>query len=99
MLQVYDMNNGTITGNGIMHEHVLAHHSKIFESLGHTTILATPNSLIETLAPPSYKSLSRINSAASITHASNPINTCQGLCSVRSECGFVILQPLSGRGP
>ena len=68
--------------------HMLAHDSEIFESLGHTTISAAPNSLIETVAPPSYKSLSRISSATSITHAGNPMNTHQGLGSVWSEQGF-----------
>ena len=69
-------------------EHVLAHHSEIFESLGHTMISAAPNSLIETIAPPSYESLLRISSAASIAHAGNPMNTHWGLGSVRSEHGF-----------
>ena len=72
----------------LISEHVLAHHSEIFESLGHTTISATPNSLIETVAPPSYKSLLRISSAVSIAHAGNPMNTHQGLGSVWSEWGF-----------
>ena len=72
----------------LISEHVLAHHSEIFQSLGHTTISATPNSLIETVAPPSYESLSRIRSATSITHAGNPTNTHQGLGSVWSEQGF-----------
>ena len=53
--------------------------------VGYTTILATPNSLIETVAPSSYESLLRISSTASIAHTGNPVNTCQGLGSVQSE--------------
>ena len=67
--------NGMCGWVQLISEHVLAHHSEIFHSLGHTTISAAPNSLIETVAPPSYKSLSRISSAASIAHAGNPMNT------------------------
>ena len=74
--------NGMCGWVQLISEHVLAHHSEIFESLGHTTISATPNSLIETVALPSFKSLSRISSATSITHAGNPMNTHQGLGSV-----------------
>ena len=72
----------------LISEHVLAHHSEIFKSLGHTSISAAPNSLIETVAPPSYESLLRMSSAASITHAGNPMNTCWGLGSAQLEQGF-----------
>ena len=67
---------------------MLAHYSEIFKSLSHTNISATQNSLIETVTPPSYESLSRTSSAASITHAGNPMNTRQGLGSVWSVQGF-----------
>ena len=80
--------NGMCGWVQLISEHVLAHHSEIFESLGHISILATPNSLIETVAPPSYESLSRISSAASIAHTGNPRNTHWGLGSVRSKHGF-----------
>ena len=66
-------------------EHMLAHHSEIFESLGNTTIAAAPNTLIEAVVPPSFKSLSKISSATSITHAGNPMNTHQGLGSAQYE--------------
>ena len=72
----------------LISEHVLAHNSEIFKSLGHTMISAALNSLIETVAPPSYESLLRISSSASITHAGNPMNTYRGLGSVRSQRGF-----------
>ena len=80
--------NGMCGWVQLISEHVSAHHSEIFESLGHTTISATPNSLIETVVPPSYKSLLRISSAASIAHTGNPMNTHWGLSSVQSECSF-----------
>ena len=69
----------------LVSEHVLAHHSEIFENLGNTTIAAAPNTLIETVAPPSIESLSKISSAMSITHAGNPMNTNRGLGSIWSE--------------
>ena len=69
----------------LVSEHVLAHHSEIFESLGKTTIAAAPNTLIETMAPPSFKSLSGINSTTSIAHAGNPMNTRWSLGSTQSE--------------
>ena len=69
----------------LVNEYVLAHHLELFESLGNTTIAAAPNTLIETMAPPSFESLSRISSATSITHADNPMNTHQGLGSAQSE--------------
>ena len=72
----------------LLSEHVLAHHLEIFESLGNTTIAAAPNTLIETVVLPSFKSFSRISSTISITHAGNPMNTCQGLGSAQSEQGF-----------
>ena len=80
--------NGMCGWVQLISEHVLAHHSEIFESLGHTTISAAPNSLIETVAPPSYESLSRISSTASITHAGNPMNTHWDLGSAQSVQGF-----------
>ena len=64
--------NGMCGWVQLISEHVLAHHSEIFE----------------TVAPPSYKSLLRISSTESITHAGNPMSTYQGLGSVRSEHGF-----------
>ena len=72
----------------LVSEHMLAHHLELFESLGNTTIAATPNTLIETVVPPSFKSLSRISSATSIAHAGNPVNTCQGSGCTQSEQGF-----------
>ena len=80
--------NGMCGWIQLISEHVLAHHSEIFESLGHTTISAASNSLIETVAPPSHESLSRISSAASITHVGNPMNTHWGLGSIWSEQGL-----------
>ena len=80
--------NGMCGWVQLISEHVLAHYSEIFKSLGHTTISATLNSLIETVAPPSYRSLLRISSAASIAHAGNPMNIRWGLDSVWSEQGF-----------
>ena len=69
----------------LVSEHVLAHHSELFESLCNTTIAAAPNMLIETMVPPLFESLSRISSATSITHAGNPMNTHWGLGSAQSE--------------
>ena len=69
-------------------KHMLAHHSELLESLGNTTIAAAPNTLIETVAPPSFEFLSRISSATSITHVGNPMNTHQGLGSTWSKQGF-----------
>ena len=69
-------------------EHVLAHHSEIFESLGNTTIAAALNTLIETMAPLSFESLSRMSSTMSITHAGNPMSSHQGIGSTQSEQGF-----------
>ena len=45
-------------------------------------------SLIETVAPPSFESLSRLSSATSIAHAGNLMNTHHGLGSAQSEQGF-----------
>ena len=64
-------------------QHVLAHHSELFKSLGNTIIATTLNMLIETVAPPSLESLSRISSTTSIAHAGNPLHTHQGLGSTR----------------
>ena len=36
----------------LVNEHMLAHHSELFESLGNTTIAAAPNTLKETVVPP-----------------------------------------------
>ena len=80
--------NGMCGWVQLVSEHVLAHHSELFESLGNTTIAAAPNMLIETMAPASFESLSRISSATSIAHVGNPMNTHQGLDSTRSEQGF-----------
>ena len=73
--------NGMCGWVQLVSEHMLAHHSELFESLGNTTIAAAPNTLVETVVPPSFKSLSRISNATSIAHASNPMNTHQGLGS------------------
>ena len=64
----------------LVSEHMLAHHSELFKSFGNTTNAATPNTLIETVVPPSC--------ATSIPHAGNPMITCQGLGSAWSERGF-----------
>ena len=72
----------------LVSKHVLAHHSELFESLGNTTIAAAPNTLIETVTPLSFKSLSRISNTTSIAHAGNPMNTHQGLGSTQFEQGF-----------
>ena len=69
-------------------EHVLAHRSELFKSLGNTTIAAAQNTLIETAVPPSFESLSRISSTMSIAHEGNPMNTHWGLGSEWSEQGF-----------
>ena len=80
--------NGMCGWVQLISEQVLAHHSEIFESLGHTTISAAPNSLVETVAPPSNKSLLRISNAISIAHTGNRMSTHWGLGSVQSEQGF-----------
>ena len=80
--------NGMCGWAQLISKHISAHHSEILESLSHTTISATPNSLIETVVPPSYESLLRISSAMPIAHAGNPMNTHWGLGSVWLECGF-----------
>ena len=72
----------------LVSKHMLAHHPEIFESLGNTTIAAALNTLIETMVPPSFESLSRISSTMSIAHAGNPMNICRGLGSTWSEQGF-----------
>ena len=77
--------NGMCGRVQLVSEHMLAYDSEIFESLGYTTIAAAPNTLIETVVPLSFESLSRISSAMSITHAGNPMNTHQGLGSTQSE--------------
>ena len=77
--------NGMCGWVKLVSEHMLAHHSEIFKSLGNTTIAAVPNTLIETMAPPSFESLPRISSTMSITHAGNPMNTCWGLSSTQPE--------------
>ena len=77
--------NGMCGWVQLVSEHVLAHHSEIFESLGNTTIAAALNTFIETMAPPSFKSLSRISNTTSIAHAGNPTNTHWGLGSTWSE--------------
>ena len=72
----------------LISKHISAHYSETFQNLGHITIAATPNTLIETVAPPSCKSLSKISSAASIAHAGNPMNMHRGLGSAHSAQGF-----------
>ena len=80
--------NGMCGWVQLISKHVSAHHSEILESLSHTTISAAPNSLIETVVPPSNESLLRISSATSIAHTGNPMNTHWGLGSVWSEHSF-----------
>ena len=60
--------NGMCSWVQLVSEHVLSHHSEIFEKLSHTTMSAAPHSLIETVALPSHESFSRISSLASIAH-------------------------------
>ena len=73
--------NGMCGWVQLVSEHIVAHHSEVYENLSHTTISTVPHSLIETVAPPSFGSLSSLSSATSMAHAGNPMNTCHGLGS------------------
>ena len=72
----------------LVSEHIVAHHSELYEDLSSTTISTAPHALIETVVPPSFKSLSKLSSATSIAHVGNPMNTHHGLGSARLEQGF-----------
>ena len=72
----------------LISEHIVAHHSELYEDLSHTTISTVPHALIETVAPPSFESLSRLSSATFIAHAGNPMHTRRGLGSAQSEQCF-----------
>ena len=65
-------------------EHIVAHHSELYENLSYTTISTALHLLTETVAPPSFESLSRLSSATSIAHAGNLMNTHHGFGSAQS---------------
>ena len=44
----------------LVSEHIVAHHSELYENLSHTTISTMLHLLIETMAPPSFESLSKL---------------------------------------